>query len=204
MTKSIKIISTEVLSDYFFPLKKVSYEMEKKDGSVEEVNREVYQSRNGATALLYNLVTGKVILIKQFRLPAYLNHHPTGMLLETCAGLLEENEDPKDSIIREIEEETGYKVGNAKKIFELYSTAGSVAEMLHFYVAEYTPDQRVSDGGGLEEESEEIEVVELSFEEAYRKVESGEIKDAKTVILLQYAKMNLFKDEEGEKAFDLL
>jgi len=135
MTNNIKIKSEEVLSDNFFPLKNVTYEFQKQDGSVEEIRREVYQSRNGATALLYNPASGKVILIKQFRLPAYLNEDPTGMLWETCAGLLEENEYPKDSVLREIEEETGYKVDDADKIFELYSTAGSVTEMLHFFVA---------------------------------------------------------------------
>jgi GDP-mannose pyrophosphatase NudK len=201
MARNIKIKSTKILSDNFFPLKDVRYEYQKKDGSVEEVNREVYQSGNGATALLYNNTTNKVVLIKQFRLPAYLNNHPSGVLIETCAGLLEENEDPRDSIIREIKEETGYEVDNVKKIFELYSTAGSVAELVHYFIAEYSPDQRVSKGGGLEEESEEIEVLELSFEEAYNKVESGEIKDAKTVILLQYAKNNLFQEE---KVFDIL
>ena len=201
MTNNIKIKSEEVLSDNFFPLKNVTYEFQKQDGSVEEIRREVYQSRNGATALLYNPASGKVILIKQFRLPAYLNEDPTGMLWETCAGLLEENEYPKDSVLREIEEETGYKVDDADKIFELYSTAGSVTEMLHFFVAEYSDEQRVGKGGGLEEENEEIEVVEMPFEEALRKIDTGEIKDAKTVILLQYAKLNLFKEE---KVFDLL
>jgi GDP-mannose pyrophosphatase NudK len=201
MTSNIKIKSTKVLSDNFFPLKNVTYEFQKQDGSVEEIHREVYQSRNGATALLYNPTTNQVVLIKQFRLPAYLNEHPTGILWETCAGLLEENEDPTDSILREIEEETGYKVQHADKIFELYSTAGSVTEMLHFFVAQYSDEQRIGKGGGLEEENEEIEVVELPFEEALNKIETGEIKDAKTVILLQYAKLNLFSEE---KVFDLL
>ncbi len=201
MEQKVKIISTETLSDYFFPLKKVKYEIEKKDGSTEEINREVYQSRNGCTALLYDRTENKVMLVTQFRLPAYLNHHPTGMLLEACAGLVEENEDPEECMIREIEEETGYKVKDVKKIFELYSTAGSVAEMLHFFVAEYTLNQRTGKGGGLAEENEDIEVIELPFEEAFTKIQSGEIKDAKTVILLQYARMYIFQEE---KVFDIL
>lgn len=201
MAKNVKIKSTEVLSDYFFPLKKVKYEVETNEGLVEEVSREVYFSSNGATVLLYNTESNSVILTRQFRLPAFMNKHSTGMMIETCAGIVEDDEDPSVGIIREIEEETGYKVEQVKKIFELYSTPGSVAEMIHYYVAEYSSDQKVSDGGGLEEEKEEIEVIELSFEEAFIKINSGEIKDAKTVILLQYARIYLFQEE---KVFDLL
>jgi GDP-mannose pyrophosphatase NudK len=201
MAKNVKIKSTEVLSDNFFPLKKVKYEMETKNGSVEELTREVYFSSNGATVLLYNRETNKVILTRQFRIPTFLNKNPTGMMLEACAGIVEENEDPTKGIIREIEEETGYKVEKVKKLFELYSTPGSVAEMIHYYIAEYTKEQKVTDGGGLEEENEEIDVIELPFEQAFIKIQSGEIKDAKTVILLQYARMYLFQEE---KVFDLL
>jgi nudix-type nucleoside diphosphatase (YffH/AdpP family) len=201
MAKNVKIKSTELLSDYFFPLEKVTYEAEKEDGSVEELTREVYASSNGATVLLYNKSNNKIILTKQFRLPTYLNNNSTGMMIESCAGIVEENEDPKDSIIREIEEETGFGVENVVKIFELYSTPGSVTEMLHYYVAEYSTEQKVGDGGGLEDENESIEVIEIPFEEAFIKIQSGEIKDAKTVILLQYAKLYLFQEE---KVFELL
>lgn len=204
MAKFVRITSTEILSDYFFPLKKVRYEAQTKDGSVTEISREVYCSANGATALLYNRENRTVVLTTQFRLPTYLNRNPSGMMIEACAGIVEENEDPEKAMVREIEEETGYKVQNVEKIFELYSTAGSVAEKLHYFVAEYSADQQVGTGGGLEEESEDIEVMQLSFDEAYNKVQSGEIEDAKTVILLQYAKLNLFKDDEGEKIFDIL
>jgi nudix-type nucleoside diphosphatase (YffH/AdpP family) len=123
------------------------------------------------------------------------------MMLETCAGIVEENEDPKDGIIREIEEETGYKINNPQKLFELYSTPGSVAEKIHYYVAEYNEKQKIGEGGGLEEESEDIEVLELPFEEAFIMIRNGEIKDAKTVILLQYAKIYLM---EEDKVFDIL
>jgi len=201
MAKNVKITSTEVLSDNFFPLKKVKYEVETKGGDVEEVIREVYFSSNGATVLLYNRENNCVILTRQFRLPSFLNDNPSGMMIETCAGIVEENEDPAEGIKREIEEETGYKVQNVKKIFELYSTPGSVAERLHYFVAEYTSDQKTGNGGGLEEENEEIEVIEFPFEEAFIKIQSGEIKDAKTVILLQYAKIYLFQEE---KVFDIL
>ncbi|MDQ6812458.1 MAG: NUDIX domain-containing protein [Bacteroidota bacterium] len=201
MAKNIKIKSTELLSDNFFPLKKVDYEVENKQGCVEEVSREVYFSSNSATVLLYNTQSNKVILTRQFRLPAFLNSHPTGMMIEACAGIVEDNEDPAKGIVREIEEETGYKVEGVKKLFELYSTPGSVAEKIHYYVAEYEPQQKIGSGGGLDAEKEEIEVIELPFEEAFIKIQSGEITDAKTVILLQYARIYLFLEE---KAFDLL
>lgn len=201
MSKQVSIISTEILSNNFFPLKKVKFELEKQDGTTEEISREVYQSSNGATALLFNREKTTVVLTRQFRLPAYLNKSKTGMLLETCAGIVEENENPQEAIVREIEEETGYAVTNVKKVFEMYMTPGSVAEMLYFFVAEYTPQQKVGDGGGLEDESEDIEVIEIPFEEAYDKIQSGEIKDAKTALLLQYAKINLLAEE---KVFDIL
>ncbi|MEJ7680064.1 MAG: NUDIX domain-containing protein [Segetibacter sp.] len=168
---------------------------------MEEVSREVYLSSNGATVLLYNIEKSTIILTRQFRLPTYLNKDKTGMLIEVCAGIVEENENPQEAIIREIEEETGYRVQDVKKVFEMYMTPGSVAEMVYFFVAEYTPQQKISDGGGLEDESEDIEVIELTFEEAYDKIKSGEIKDAKTALLLQYAKINLFIEE---KVFDVL
>jgi GDP-mannose pyrophosphatase NudK len=201
MTKGVKIKSDEIISDNYFPLRKVKYELQKKDGSVEELTREVYETANAAAVLLYNKEKKTVVLTRQFRLPAYLNKHPTGMMLETCAGIVEENEDPTAGIIREIEEETGYKISNPKKIFELYSTPGSVLELLHYFVAEYKQEQKIGEGGGLDEESEDIEVLEMPFEEAFIKIRNGEIKDAKTVILLQYAKLYLI---EEDKVFDIL
>ena len=201
MANRIEIISTEVLSNNFFPLKKVKYKTENKDGGGEEINREVYMSANGATVLLYNLEKKTVILIRQFRLPTLLNNNEGGMMIETCAGIIENNDDPTSTIIREIEEETGFKVEKATKIFELYSTPGSVTEKLHYYYAEYTCNDKKSEGGGLDEEHEDIEVIELPFEEAFLKMERGEIMDAKTVILLQYARLNIFPEE---KVFDML
>ncbi len=192
MAHNIRIEKTETLSDYFFPLQKVTYAFENKQGEREELSREVYCSKNGAVGLLYNKEKRTVILIKQFRLPAFLNEHSTGMLLEACAGILNEGEEAEATIVREIEEETGYKVKEAVKVFELYSTPGSVKEMLYFFIADYSTAQKVSEGGGLEDESEDIEVMEMQFEEAYEKISSGEIRDAKTVLLLQYAKLNIF------------
>jgi len=195
MVKSVKIKSNEIISKNYFPLRKVKYELEKKDGTVEELTREVYESANGATVLLYNKEQRTVVLTRQFRIPTFLNNNPTGLMLETCAGIVEEGEDPTVGIVREIEEETGYKIDNPKKIFELYSTPGSVAEMIHYYVAEYKKEQKVGDGGGLDDESEDIEVVEMPFEEAFIMIRNGEIKDAKTVILLQYAKIYLLEED---------
>ncbi len=201
MAENIKILSTEVLSDNFFPLKKIQYEFKKKNGTSEELSREVYLSSNGVAVLLYNIENENVVLTKQFRLPTYLNENNTGILIEACAGLVEENEDPKHAIIREIEEETGYRVTDVKRIFEMYMSPGAVAEMVYFFIAEYKPGQKVNEGGGLDEENEDIQVIELPFEEAYYKIQSGEIRDAKTALLLQYARIYLFK---GEKVFDIL
>lgn len=188
----IKIISTEVLSHDFSPLKKIRFDYRNSSGATEELIREIYFSLNAATALLYNLKNESVILTRQFRLATYLNKNTTGFLIEACAGHVEENENPEEAIIREIEEETGFRVNEVQKVFDMYMTPGSVTEFLHFFVAEYTPDQKVNAGGGLEEENEDIEVIELPFDEAYNKIFSGEIKDAKTALLLQYAKIHLF------------
>ena len=201
MPHRIEIKSEEILSDNFFQLKKVKYEMEKSDGSTEELNREVYMSSNGATVLLYNKENESVILTRQFRLPTYLNNNKTGLMIETCAGIIEDHDNPTETILREIMEETGYKVNKATKVFQLYSTPGSVAEMLFYFVAQYTSENRKGEGGGLDEESEDIEVLEMPFEEAYTKMQTGEINDAKTVILLQYARLHIFPEE---KVFNLL
>lgn len=199
MTENIEIVASQTLSNGFFTLK--SYTFKTASVPSQQLSREVYHSKNGATALLYNRQRSTVILIRQFRLPTYLNQNTSGLMLETCAGLVEENEDPKDTIIREIEEETGYRVEKISSLFSLYSTPGAVAEKLHYYVAEYSAEHKTGDGGGLAHEDEDIEVIELPFEEAYNKIMSGEIVDAKTVILLQYARLNIFL---GEKVFQLL
>ncbi|MFZ2282545.1 MAG: NUDIX domain-containing protein, partial [Lutibacter sp.] len=144
---------------------------------------------DGAAILLYNPTKKTVILTKQFRMPSYLNGNVTGMMVEVCAGLLDEN-NPEACIIKEVEEETGFKISNPKKVFELYSTPGAVTEKIHYFIAEYSDGMKISDGGGLEEEHEEIEVLEINFETAMELVSIGEINDAKTVVLLQYAKLN--------------
>jgi len=186
---NIKIINTEVLSDNWYTLKKITFEYTRKDGTTEIQNREAYDRGNGATILLYNRANQTVILTRQFRLPTYINGNESGMLIETCAGLLDQD-NPETAIKRETEEETGYKIKDVKKVFEAYMSPGSVTEILYFFVAEYSKDMKVNEGGGHHDEQENIEVLELSFSDALNKLETGEIKDGKTIMLLQYAQIN--------------
>lgn len=186
---AIKIKSSEILSNNWYVLKKFVYDYQKKDGTWETQSREVYDRGNGATILLYNKIQKTVILIRQFRMPTFLNGNETGMVIESCAGLLEE-ENPEDCIKRETEEETGYSLTDVRKIFEVYMSPGSVTEIIHFFVAEYSKDMKVNEGGGLDEEHENIDVLEIPFDKAMQMIETGEIKDAKTIMLLQYAKIN--------------
>lgn len=187
-TPDINIIKTEILSDNWYTLNKVTYTIAKKDGTTETQSREAYDRGNGAVILLYNKVSGTVILTRQFRLPTFINGNSTGMLIEACAGLLDDD-NPEECIKRETEEETGYKISKVEKVFEAYMSPGSVTEILHFFTAEYSPEMKTADGGGLEEEGENIEVLELPFNDALAMVDSGEIMDAKTIMLLQYLRI---------------
>lgn len=184
----IKIKSTQLLSNNWYTLNKVTYDYQKKVDQWESHSREVYDRGNGATILLYNTAAKTVILTRQFRLPTYLNGNPDGMLIEACAGLLDKDQ-PEDCIRKETEEETGYKIGAVRKVFDSYMSPGSVTEILHFFIAEYSNSMKVSGGGGLQEEQENIEVLELSFDKAFNMIYTGEIKDAKTIMLLQHAKI---------------
>ena len=190
MADTVEIQSREVLSDDKFSLQKITY---KAAGNDKPINREIYLPPDSATALLYNIQKKSVLLTRQFRLAAFVNGHPTGMLLETCAGNIDKGETPEATITREIEEETGYQIPQVQKLFALYSTPGSVTEQLHYFLAAYNAENKTGKGGGLAEENEHIEVIELPFEEAYSKISSGEIVDAKTVLLLEWAKANIFK-----------
>jgi len=190
MNTKIKNVEQKLLSDNWFTLKKYSFDYQRPDGKWERQEREAYDRGNGSTILLYNSAKGNIILTRQFRLPTFINGNTDGMLVETCAGLLDEN-NAEDCIKKETEEETGYKIEKVKKIFESYMSPGSVTEILYFFVAEYTESMKVSEGGGLEHEQENIEVLELSFDKAYKMLETGEIKDAKTIMLLQYAKLSV-------------
>lgn len=192
MVKQVRIKATEILSKLYFTFAKVTYELVNHNDAIDEITREVYITSNGVTVLLYNEENKTVILTKQFRLPTFLNNNTNGMLVEACAGVIDNNDDPEETVLREIEEETGYKIEVVKKLFELFPIPGTVTEKLHFYIAAYHSSQKISSGGGLAHENEDIEVIEWDFETAYNKIFSGEIEDAKTVVLLQYAKIHLF------------
>ena len=193
MNPAIEVLATEVLSDDWYVLRKVTFKFRKRDGSWEIQSREAYDRGNGATILLYDLSRRTVILTRQFRLPTYVNGNPSGMLIEACAGLLD-RDNAEQCITREVREETGFDIRRVRKVMEVYMSPGSVTEMLHFFVAEYSEAHRVNDGGGVEEE--DIEVVELHFNDALEQVASGEIRDAKTIMLLQYAALHIFNASE--------
>ena len=158
-------------------------------GRVLSHSREVYDRGNGAGVLLYNKEKGRVLLVKQFRMPTYLNGNEDGMLIEVCAGLLDEA-DPDACIIREIKEETGYEVGEVQRVYESYMSPGVVTELLYLYVAAYDERMKKGEGGGVADEQEDIELLELSMDEAMQMVRTGGIRDAKTIMLLQYAYIN--------------
>lgn len=188
MIDNIKILDTTILSDNWYILKKITYEYLKRDGSSQIQTREAYDRGNGATILLYNKSRKTVILTRQFRMPTYINGNSSGMLIETCAGLLDKD-NPEDCIRRETEEETGYKVTDVRKVYEAYMSPGSVTEMLHFFIAEYAANMKIHDGGGVEHEEENIEVLELDIQKAMEMIDKGEIKDGKTIMLLQYIRL---------------
>jgi nudix-type nucleoside diphosphatase (YffH/AdpP family) len=185
----IKIKQTDLLSDNWYTLNKVTFDYQKKDNTWVTQKREVYDRGNGAAILLYNSTQKTVILTRQFRLPTYLNENKSGMMIEVCAGLLDQD-NPEQCIIRETEEETGYRITNVEKIMETYMSPGAVTEILHLFIGEYDASMKVSEGGGVEHEQENIDVMEMPYDEAYAMIASGAIKDAKTIILLQHAKIN--------------
>lgn len=185
-----KNIKFNTLSNAWATLDRVDYDYQFKDGSCKRLSRESYNRGNGTSILLYNKEKQTVILTKQFRMPPYINDKNDGMSIEVCAGALDKNESPETCIIREVEEEVGYKINSAKKVLESYMSPGAVTEKMYYFVAEYTDEMKINDGGGLEAEDEEIEVMELSFDKAIEMMNSFEIKDAKTIVLLQYAQIN--------------
>jgi len=182
----VDVVDVELLASSWYVLRKNTFTYRHRDGRVTTESRETYDRGNGATILLYDAQRRTVLLTRQFRFPAYVNDHPDGMLLETAAGLLD-GDDPETAIRREAAEETGYTVGDVEHVFDAYMSPGSVTERLSFYAAPYSPESRTSDGGGVAQEGEDIEVVELPFESALTMIESGEIADAKTIMLLQWA-----------------
>jgi len=185
---NIKITKTELLSDNWYSLRKIYFDYLQKDGTWQQQEREAYDRGNGAVILLYNRKQGTIILTRQFRMPTFVNGNLDGMMIEACAGILDEA-DPVACIKRETEEETGYQIKEVKKVMEAYMSPGSVTEILYFFIAEYSKEMKVNDGGGLDEEQENIEVLELDFAKAYRMIKTGEIKDAKTIMLMQHVKL---------------
>ncbi|EAM9429713.1 GDP-mannose pyrophosphatase NudK [Salmonella enterica] len=191
MSQTITLIKDKILSDNYFTLRNITYDLTRRNGEVIRHKREVYDRGNGATILLYNSTKKTVVLVRQFRVATWVNSNQDGMLIETCAGLLD-NDEPEVCIRKEAIEETGYDVGEVRKIFELYMSPGGVTELIHFFIAEYHDGERTSIGGGVEDE--DIEVLELPFSRALEMVRSGEIRDGKAVLLLNYLQMSNLMD----------
>ena len=187
----IKIIKEESLHKGRYELKKYSFERKTSKGKVSRNEREIYDHGPAVTALLYDSERRKILFTKQFRLPVYLNGE-NGELLEPCAGLVENKDGAEETMLREIKEETGYEVKELKKIFEGYTSAGFSTEKVTFFIAPYHPSQKVEEGGGLEEEGEDIKLLEMSYEEALEKLDRGEFRDVKALVLLQYLRSHLF------------
>ena len=187
MNERVKIINTEILSDNWYTLKKITFDYLNTNGEWTQLSREAYDRGNGATILLYNTERRSVILTHQFRLPTFINGNPSGMLIEACAGFLD-LDNAEDCIRRETEEETGYIIKDVKKVFEAYMSPGSVTEILFFFIAEYSSEMQTSKGGGID--NEDIKVLELSFHVALEMIRTGEIRDGKTIMLLQYLQIH--------------
>lgn len=188
MMTNIRIKEEKLLSDFHHKLKKVTYEYTDNHSQTHTLSREIYETSNGAAILLYNKEKRTVVLTRQFRLPAFL-HDGDGFIIETCAGELDKD-DPEKAVIRETEEETGYQLNTVQKVFEVIMMPGTVMEILHCYVASYTNEMKTGKGGGKQSEHENINVLKMDFEQAYNMIGTGEIKDGKTIMLLQYAKLH--------------
>ncbi|MBX2830106.1 MAG: NUDIX domain-containing protein [Rhodospirillales bacterium] len=182
----LRINDITCLSDNWYHLYRVGFDLKRSDGTWQTQEREAYERGNGAGILLYNRGDRTVILTRQFRLPSFVNGNEDGMLIEVPAGLLDDR-DPASAVIAEVEEETGYKIGKPRLVFDLFMSPGSVTERLHLFVAEVSRDHRKGDGGGLHHEGEDIDVLEIPFTDLIPMMADGRIRDAKTVILLQHA-----------------
>ena len=189
-TEHVKLLEVQVLSDNWYVLRKVTCSLRRRDGHWQTMSREAYDRGNGAALLLFDPRRSTVVLTRQFRLPAFLNGCTDGLLIETCAGLLD-GDDPETCIRREAEEETGYRVRQPRKVFEAYMSPGSVTEKLHLFVAEYEPGDRIRRGGGLEGEGEDIEVIEMPLADALAGIANCTIQDGKTIMLLQHVALEL-------------
>jgi len=182
----VRVTDVKLLSDNWYRLHTTTFDYRGDDGTWSTQSRETYDRGNGATILLYDPDRRTVLLTSQFRYPVYVNGHPDGVLLETAAGLLDDD-DPETAIRREAIEETGHEIGEVTHVFDVYMSPGSVTERLHFYAAPYSADTRRTAGGGLADEGESITLVELDIDEALGMIDDGRIADAKTIMLLQWA-----------------
>jgi nudix-type nucleoside diphosphatase (YffH/AdpP family) len=186
----IRVKDVRLLSDNYAILKTTTLDYRRADGEWQTQHRETYDRGNGATLLPYHLAQRTVILVRQFRYPAYINGYDD-LLIEAAAGLLD-NASPEVRIRAEAEEEIGYRLGKVEKVFEAFMSPGSITEKLHFFIAEYEPSMRIGDGGGLASEGEDIEVLELPIDQTLTMIGDGRIQDAKTIMLLQYAALRIF------------
>lgn len=190
MEDKLRDITYTNLSNEWATLNRIDYDYKFEDGNWKRLSRESYDRGDGASILLYNKEKQTVILTKQFRMPAYDNNKGDGMSIEVCAGAIDNNEPPEVCIVREVEEEVGYKIDKAEKVMEAYTSPGAVTEKMFLFISEYTDAMKINEGGGLDIEDEEIEVLEVPFSKALTMVDTFEIKDAKTIMLLQYAQIN--------------
>ncbi|WP_026755671.1 NUDIX domain-containing protein [Sediminibacter sp. Hel_I_10] len=186
----LKNITHHLLSNDWATLNRIDYDYQFDDGSWKRISRECYNRGNGTAILLYNMEKSTLILTKQFRMPAYENNQEEGMSIEVCAGALDKNEDPETCIIREVEEETGYKINSASLVLETYMSPGAMTEKLYLFTSEYTDAMKIDTGGGLESENEEIEVMELHISEVLKMIDNKDIIDAKTIMLIQFAQIH--------------
>ena len=185
----VRIVEQRVLADDWFVLKKTTFDYRRNDGSWETQIRQTYDRGDGATILPFDRGRSTVLLVRQFRYPAFVTGHPEP-LVEACAGLLDEH-DPETAIRKEAEEELGYRLRDVRRLYAPYMSPGSVTERLTFFLADYTPDDRISNGGGAAAEGEDIEVVEMTLDDALTQVHDGGIIDAKTIMLLQHLKLEV-------------
>ncbi|MEZ4803044.1 MAG: NUDIX domain-containing protein [Gelidibacter sp.] len=190
----LKNITHKILSKAWATLYQIDYDYQFENGIWKRLSRETYDRGNGTGILLYNREKKTVILTKQFRMPSYHNDKNDGMSIEVCAGAIDKNESAESTIIREVEEEVGYRIQKAEQVFSAYSSPGALSEKMYLFIAEYNDDMKVNDGGGVENENEEIEVLELKFQKAIEMVSSGDIQDFKTIMLLQYAQIHKLLD----------
>jgi nudix-type nucleoside diphosphatase (YffH/AdpP family) len=186
----VRVHETRLLSDNWYVLKTTTFDWKRRDGTWQTQAREHYDRGNGAVLLPYDLARRTVLLVKQFRYPAFVNGYDD-LLIEAAAGLLDDAE-PEVRIRAEVEEELGYRLGEVTKVFEAFMSPGSVTEILHFFIAPYDASMRIGDGGGHPDEGEDIEVLELSVDEALAMIADGRIRDAKTIMLLQHAALTVF------------